>query len=412
MLQARRGGGRLPTGPGVPRQPKVPKWQRDYQTALAELDVDTLPTISRIVGGEGDLRDLMRVDAMPSTTMLEREKAMGKVGKALDDEATKRATKQLAEAGLEHPEKAAKLADAAKKASWDANSELFQWQNDKVRDLRRIQGYADAERSDLILIARQLPEYARLEALSDRLEADALRLARLRDDAEAAYVPAFRDHLGAVLREVRPMGGQLPISNTVAISDDLGAPSVARLREVTESLTQAADFYPTGWIDRINASPVGEVRPGWSARGYQRGNPDGSVDVVLSDSAKGVVKASDTPHLRVATHELGHVMETYDERVRAMEWTFYSRRTSTVDRTYGYLKDRQAAIDMGGNMAGEMARPDKFLNVYMGKDYGGGPGGYYELVAMGQEGIWTGTNGLPWKDADYRRFIIGLLGSL
>jgi hypothetical protein len=56
-----------------------------------------------------------------------------------------------------------------------------------------------------------------------------------------------------------------------------------------------------------------------------------------------------------------------------------------------------------GYKQGEVTREDKFSEPYMGKEYGGK---YYELLTMGMEGLWSGTEVL---DAEYRRWLLGLL---
>lgn len=101
----------------------------------------------------------------------------------------------------------------------------------------------------------------------------------------------------------------------------------------------------------------------------------------------------------VAYHEFGHRIEQVVPEVAEAEGRFYSRRTQgealvkLKDITNLHFEDY------------EVTRVDKFLDPYMGKDYGDGT---YELVSMGFERYFTSPEELV-KDEDYARFITGVL---
>jgi tRNA nucleotidyltransferase/poly(A) polymerase len=69
------------------------------------------------------------------------------------------------------------------------------------------------------------------------------------------------------------------------------------------------------------------------------------------------------------------------------------------------LKDLKPDGAYGDN---ERARPDKFVEPYIGKDYGDTPFSSYEVMSMGMEGLFTGSWSI-WKDPEHRNLVLGLL---
>ena len=103
-------------------------------------------------------------------------------------------------------------------------------------------------------------------------------------------------------------------------------------------------------------------------------------------------------------HEFAHAIENSVPEIRELEKEFYDRRTKgeesralrvlTGDPNYDYR---------------EYAKPDKFLHVYMGKDYSSrGPGHDYELLSMGMTYLYDRPDELT-KDKDYMNFVLGCL---
>ena len=86
--------------------------------------------------------------------------------------------------------------------------------------------------------------------------------------------------------------------------------------------------------------------------------------------------------------------------MKEMEQEFYNRRTK--GEKLQRLKDIYPEL---GYNASELTRKDKFLNAYMGKDYGSRA---YELVSMGFESAYTNPAYLL-QDEDMAEWIYGLL---
>lgn len=108
-------------------------------------------------------------------------------------------------------------------------------------------------------------------------------------------------------------------------------------------------------------------------------------------------------NLPIVTHELAHRMEEVVPAIRDLERQFYERRTKgEAPRTLRYLTGLPYKSH-------EVARKDKFLNPYMGRDYGGAA---YEILSMGIESLVGGEYNIVRDDPDYASFIIGLLAGL
>lgn len=98
--------------------------------------------------------------------------------------------------------------------------------------------------------------------------------------------------------------------------------------------------------------------------------------------------------------------------IMGLEGEFLRRRTSFPDPANSsgpMLREKPAPI-YGGS--GEMARPDHFAEVYMGKEY---PDGYTEVLSMGMESLFAGSYGgligvnSHRADPEMRNFILGTL---
>ena len=101
---------------------------------------------------------------------------------------------------------------------------------------------------------------------------------------------------------------------------------------------------------------------------------------------------------RVAFHELGHRFEDKVPGIIKLEKQFYDRRTAG-----------EALQWLGpGYKTTEVARFDKFLSKYMGKEY---KDKYHELLSMGLESLYTGSYDIT-KDQDFYDFILGLVSAV
>lgn len=115
--------------------------------------------------------------------------------------------------------------------------------------------------------------------------------------------------------------------------------------------------------------------------------------------------------LDTAIHEFMHRVEAKDPRVGLLESAFIKRRTTKEDGTQeGIIR-----IYKGKN---EFARPDNFIDNYMGKHYDHSNGKHWEVLSTGAEALWTGAfggfmgvgNNKP--DTDHRNFVLGIFAGL
>lgn len=108
----------------------------------------------------------------------------------------------------------------------------------------------------------------------------------------------------------------------------------------------------------------------------------------------------------ISVHELSHRMEASVPGITRMEEDFLVRRTST-----GGERDPLVSLYKGKK---EYARPDDFVNAYMGKTYSSGS---REVLSCGTQGLFGGDFGgfigvgRNQPDTEYRAFILGVLGS-
>jgi SPP1 gp7 family putative phage head morphogenesis protein len=188
-----------------------------------------------------------------------------------------------------------------------------------------------------------------------------------------------REHVTAALRKVRPVGGIEPKWMP-------GTPN-----NVREALADVSQSLPRDWLERSRThSPLqGGIDP--KNRGYYN---SGRHEIVLTGLLKNRISN--------AFHEFGHRFEQVVPDLLKAERQFYEKRTSGPAEANrlrplgpGYAKD-------------EMTRSDRFVDAYMGKDYGGRN---YELFSMGVESIFTGSFDLR-GDREFRQFILGLLATL
>ena len=158
-------------------------------------------------------------------------------------------------------------------------------------------------------------------------------------------------------------------------------------REAQEAVLKAYEFYPSDWVDE--SLKAGSLKVKKVDRGYYN---HGESVIAISGSGSDAY--------RVGVHELGHRFERV-KKFMMYERQFFNRRTANEPLQWlgpGYKKT-------------EVARFDKFLHPYMGKDYSTMYAGMYEayeLISMGFEYAATDVNKLL-KDRDYAEFILGLL---
>jgi hypothetical protein len=214
---------------------------------------------------------------------------------------------------------------------------------------------------------------------------------------------AEREDLLGVLSEVRPMGASADVDVSV-FGKERG------YKKATKALETALPYYPRSWIaDMPIMQPATAARRGYlqvlgkTGPGATLGEGRVMSKIVLTD--RPVVATGDNPATSVALHELGHAVEATRPDILSAEKAFYEYRTrgGSFTDTQESMQQMSKLRPGYGYKQGEVTREDKFSEPYMGKEYGGK---YYELLTMGMEGLWSGTEVL---DAEYRRWLLGLL---
>ncbi len=227
-------------------------------------------------------------------------------------------------------------------------------------------------------------------------------------DTEAAqkeYI-ALRNKRDAMLGEVNELGNRLrlacnkyvksPVDNAQELKSKIsefrqvGSASMDINTHLNKSrsamkkvVMKAYDYYPTDWVK--NSIDAGNLTPKKVKRGYYNHYKE---EIAVSGH-------SDDSCFSTAIHELGHRFERTVPGLLEAERKFYNKRTAGENLEWlgpGYRKD-------------ELTRKDKFINKYMGKDYGGTT---YELVSIGFEYAYTNPTSL-WQDEEYAKWIYGIL---
>lgn len=179
------------------------------------------------------------------------------------------------------------------------------------------------------------------------------------------------------LARIRPVGvNEAELEKHITSKGSAAAPIVKK----------AYCHYPRDWTEKSFAR--GTLKTKKVGRGYYN-----DYDGIIAISGDG-----DGRSLRTAIHEIGHRMERSVPDILQAEKAFYERRTAGEDLEWlgpGYAKK-------------EKARRDDFLEMYMGKDYGGFA---YELVSMGFQMAYTDPLTLM-KDEDMAEWILGILALL
>ena len=210
----------------------------------------------------------------------------------------------------------------------------------------------------------------------------------------AARAKAARDTIG----DLRGVGGEELSYNQAGRRQHEGGSSPLRKGETLTAMRYAESNYPTEWLRRLK-----EKRPlsiGTTARGFFQS----SVWIIrLSkddnrNNESGWVPARG----RVATHELGHAMETVIPGLSAAEEAFLWSRTS-IGEPGSRTRTKRKRIDKSTSWL------DEFKESYSGKDYADGT--HYELFTTGMESLFAGS---PYVDGDddYQNWIMGVLALL
>ena len=156
--------------------------------------------------------------------------------------------------------------------------------------------------------------------------------------------------------------------------------------KVIQALEKVREAVPTDWIRTGNDRPI-------AVRHVSRGFffPEADRDIIALSGA-------DRRMERCAFHEMGHRFERLYPEILTLEKQFYERRTAG-----------EPLVHLGpGYGPKEVSRFDRFLDPYMGKDYGGSG---YELLSMGMESAFCGSYDLS-RDTEFSDLIFGILATV
>lgn len=264
----------------------------------------------------------------------------------------------------------------------ELRKELNEW---VLEEREKVPGFHDLSASERWKIINEIydsPEYKKREAELKTIESEIKKMKDQINDVE-------KKGLKTVLSRVRNIGMTEELENmfdgVIQIDDYYLSPQDKKWLKNNglKRMKEVYSYYPTEWLEK--SLKYNTIYLSKSPRGYYR----------HFDSGGSKLDVGRTGSLETIIHEMGHRFERVVPKIRELEKEFYERRTKGERLEWmgsGYGKD-------------EVTRKDKFLNKYMGKDYGGTA---YELVSMGFEMAFTEPNKLA-KDPDYANFIYGIL---
>jgi SPP1 gp7 family putative phage head morphogenesis protein len=262
----------------------------------------------------------------------------------------------------------------------------------------------DLSEKDIRIIGREL--YAKLSSEGskrgnqiEKLRANFKKLNEAYDNGQFKSYDDYLEQWQMTSDAIRLIGDQQAdaVANEISKYRSVGSPKLAFQKRSSVSLKKlilnAYEHYPTDWS--INAEKRNTLKVISANRGYYS---DEGAEIAAN---KNSYNAQSTMY-----HELGHREEHTNPEVMRLEGEFYNRRTK------GENPQQLSVLTGNSNYCpDEMAKPDKFKSVYMGKKY---ENAYnhevygYELLSMGVEGIYQARYNL-YEDRDMAEFILGLL---
>lgn len=225
------------------------------------------------------------------------------------------------------------------------------------------------------------------------------RYVRLQEEAAADFHNAQselytrqRQEALRVLREVRQWGATNDAKLSIQQAKGKGR----------QLLEESQKYMPTDWISGARQIDV-SYNSAPNTRGWHESH---GTFAKIKLSARESPVNGDMGGQPVAIHELGHEVEDTNTMVWGLEKAFYDWRTAGGSWDASAQEDLQTLRSLTGinYPTSEVARPDEFSTAYMGKQYPGFRN--YEVLTMGLEGLWTGTQEL---DAEYLRWLLGVL---
>lgn len=120
-----------------------------------------------------------------------------------------------------------------------------------------------------------------------------------------------------------------------------------------------------------------------------------------SHQSKDTINMHPSSQADVFIHELGHIIEHQRPDVLAMSVAYLERRCAgETPQPMNQLQPGYAYED------GEMARPDRFIDPYTGKDYGGKAS---EVLSMALQSLYAKPRQLYTSDPDLMAYAVGAI---
>jgi hypothetical protein len=206
-----------------------------------------------------------------------------------------------------------------------------------------------------------------------------------------AYDTLQREEFRKLLGELRETGG----GKRPAI--------VSKIKKDAVVLEQAFDEYPSAWVDGFtNTFPSFTLKKTSRGRWTERG-PGGRPELRVSG---GRGRLGDVDTFDTAVHELGHGFEDSIPGLKALEYAMFMKRAKADNYSYKGWDTK------------EFGSVDDWRVPYSGRDYGVKPTDNFEIFTTGVESLFGGSGYFgdviesQTVDADFRRFILGVLVGL
>lgn len=176
---------------------------------------------------------------------------------------------------------------------------------------------------------------------------------------------------------------------------------------------EKVEHYEENYVSGQGMVRTGNLITRYRKPKLRRGRASTTYKAELTVSKDGHAFVGKDEGMRVAMHEFAHRVEHTTPIVTAYEDAFLKRRAGHLPSPDGspVTPEKLTSIYSGRT---EMGFKDNFPSHYMGKVYNAD---YREILSMGMESLFAGTNGglagmgNHKADADYKKFILGVLAS-
>ena len=176
---------------------------------------------------------------------------------------------------------------------------------------------------------------------------------------------------------------------------------------------EKVELYEEKYVPGEGFVRTGELITHYRKPSVRRSSSYSSYKAELTVTKDSQVFVGDDPGMRVALHEFAHRVENTTPIVTGYEDAFLKRRAGHLPVEGQTVEPEKLTRIYSGKK--EVGFKDNFATHYMGKVYSGSS--YKEILSMGMESLFAGTNGgfagmgNHKADADYKKFILGVLAS-